>query len=194
MTRRFVFLDRDGVINEHVGYLTDFRKQWHWCDGAAEALYLLHKSPYQPVIVTNQSAVSRGMMTAQKLYDIHTEAAQHLAWTRREDCWPPTFVCPHGPGDECGCRKPLTGMYTQVLWRFPGGIHEHSWMVGDSASDREFANRVGLNYAHIPDDYPRLLDFVRQLLKEQLDGEAEEAAENELCSSRRDAERAADPL
>lgn len=197
--RKFVFLDRDGVINEDVGYLTDFAKQWHWCEGAPEALALLHRSAYQPVIVTNQSAVGRGMMTEVQLHYVHAQAAMHLNWSQKVYCWPPTFYCPHAPGDECGCRKPMTGLRTQVLQYFPGGCHNHSWMVGNSACDREFANRVGLHYAHVPDDYPTLMDFVQQLLKEQICAEEPAVAASEKETSRHRAAhhstgRSSDPL
>src|SRR5918995_223253 len=105
VSRRFVLLDRDGTINEEVGYVLR-PDELRLIPGAVEALRELQGLGLGLVVLTNQSPIGRGMMTPAELDEIHTRLRDLLAegavtLDRIE-------VCPHRPDEGCACRKPGT--------------------------------------------------------------------------------------
>ncbi len=99
MTRRAIFLDRDGTIIEDPGYLSD-PEQIKLLPGAELAIKSLRQAGYAIVIITNQSGVARGMLTEEKLATIHKTLKAKLADTRppelkspdQEECQPDATV------------------------------------------------------------------------------------------------------
>ncbi|HVL91226.1 MAG TPA: D-glycero-beta-D-manno-heptose 1,7-bisphosphate 7-phosphatase [Actinomycetota bacterium] len=138
--RPAVFLDRDGVICEN---RDDYVKSWDefvFVPGAARAVAELTRAGHRVFIVTNQSAIGRGVVPASevdKIHDLMTEAIEAEGGRLEE-----ILVCPHAPSDGCGCRKPAPGMLTDAAARH--GIDlAGSWLVGDAASDCEAAAAAG---------------------------------------------------
>ena len=78
LQRPAVFLDRDGTLIEHVPYLSD-PASVRLLPGAAEAVKKLRRAGFAVVLVTNQSAIGRGMLTEDRLDQIHTEMRRQLA-------------------------------------------------------------------------------------------------------------------
>ena len=111
--RPAIFLDRDGTIIEHVHYLSD-PAMVRLLPGAAEALTRFRRAGFSRVLVTNQSAIGRGMFTAERLDQIHTEMNRQLA--ARGATIDAVYYCPDVPtGDdrtvvENSDRKPGPGM------------------------------------------------------------------------------------
>ena len=64
------FLDRDGVLNEDVGYLHK-SQDFKWIDGAVEAIKLLKKNNFLVIVITNQSGISRGYFTSKDVTNLH---------------------------------------------------------------------------------------------------------------------------
>jgi D-glycero-D-manno-heptose 1,7-bisphosphate phosphatase len=100
-----IFLDRDGVIIENV---ETYIRRWEEAVFIASSLASLKKlslSSYKIVIVTNQSAVGRGIISLAQAEEINQKliAGIVLAGGRVDGL----FMCPHSPTDECDCRKPL---------------------------------------------------------------------------------------
>jgi D-glycero-D-manno-heptose 1,7-bisphosphate phosphatase len=136
-TRPAVFLDRDGTVIEQVHYLSD-PDRVRLLPGAAGALRRLRDAGFALVVVTNQSAIGRGMLTVSRLGEIHDEMNRQLdAEGVAVDA---IYYCPEAPaGDdrtaiEHGDRKPGPGM----LLRAAGDLGLDlgaSWMVGDMISD-----------------------------------------------------------
>lgn len=135
--RPAVFLDRDGTVIEHVHYLSD-PAQVRLIPGAAGALRRLRDAGYALVLVTNQSAVGRGMLTVDRLGEIHGELARRLA--AEGVALDGVYYCPEVPdGDDRTAithvdRKPGPGMLLRAMADLgldPGA----SWMVGDLISD-----------------------------------------------------------
>ena len=132
-----VFLDRDGTLIEHVHYLSD-PAAVRLLPGAAEAIKKLHRAGFYVVLVTNQSAIGRGMLTEDRLDQIHTEMRRQLAACGATiDA---IYYCPVAPTNddrsvvEHPDRKPGPGM----LLRAAGNLKldlATSWMVGDLISD-----------------------------------------------------------
>jgi len=145
-TRRAVFLDRDGTINEEVGYLCRL-EDLALIEGAGSAIRLLNDSGYKVVVITNQSGVARGLFDEIFVRKVHEEMARRLSKSNASvDRW---YYCPHhateGKGKykvECNCRKPFTGMIDLAIKEL-GIIPEKSFVVGDSIRDLEIAWHVG---------------------------------------------------
>jgi D,D-heptose 1,7-bisphosphate phosphatase len=135
--RPAVFLDRDGTLIEHVPYLSD-PELVRLLPGAAEALKRLRRAGFARVLVTNQSAIGRGMLTEDRLAQIHIELYRQLAAAGAT--LDGTYYCPNAPaGDdrtvvECQDRKPGPGMLRRAAADLNLEL-SRSWMVGDLISD-----------------------------------------------------------
>lgn len=137
--RPAVFLDRDGTIIEDLGYLSD-PADVRLLPGVGAALRLLAEGGFLLVIVTNQSGVGRGMFDRASVDRVNARLAETL---RREGvALDGVYVCPHGPEDDCACRKPAPGLMLEAA-RALGIDLEASYMVGDKASDAEAGRRAG---------------------------------------------------
>ena len=139
--RPAVFLDRDGVINEN---RADYVKSWDelkLLPGALDALRALAASPFAVVVVSNQAAVNRGLLSRQILEDMH-QRLQTLV-TAAGGQLDAIYYCPHRPDETCACRKPQPGMLLEAA----GSLHlalERSYLVGDAITDLEAAVAVGV--------------------------------------------------
>jgi D,D-heptose 1,7-bisphosphate phosphatase len=135
--RPAVFLDRDGTLIEHVHYLSD-PAHVRLLPGAAEALMRLRRAGFLCVLVTNQSAIGRGMITEARLHDIHAEMNRQLA--ERGTALDGIYYCPDVPTEddrtrvENPNRKPGPGMLLQAATDLDLELAD-SWMVGDLISD-----------------------------------------------------------
>jgi len=141
---RTVFLDRDGVINVDSSAYIKSRAEFHLIPGSLEAMARLTKAGLALILVTNQSALARGLIDMPELTAIHRRLTDDLARLggRLDDI----FYCPHHPDDGCDCRKPKPGMVQQACRRH--GIDPASaCMVGDSAKDLICARAAGCRYA-----------------------------------------------
>ncbi len=127
-----VFLDRDGVINRE---RSDYVKHWdefEFLPGALEALRRLADLRWPILVITNQSAIGRGLVTSMAVDDIHQRmtAAVAAAGGRIDR----VFVCPHHPDAGCSCRKPCPGLLLQAADML--GLHlPDCYLVGDAPGD-----------------------------------------------------------
>ena len=135
-----VFLDRDGVINYN---RDDYVKQWaefQFLPGALNALSRLSASPLIAVVVTNQSAVGRGLLDILDLEHIHAQMngiiRKHGGRIDR------VFYCPHHPEDNCDCRKPKPGLLQQAAYALNIDL-TRSYLIGDAVSDIRAALAAG---------------------------------------------------
>ena len=141
--RRAIFLDRDGVINalrpDHVTAWNAFQ----FLPGALAAIRQLSLLDLPIVVATNQSAVGRGLLSADGLADIHRRmvAQVELAGGRIDL----VVHCPHTPEDECLCRKPELGLFQDAAERLNMNLTE-SYFVGDSPSDLGAARQLGMTF------------------------------------------------
>ncbi len=141
-----VFLDRDGTVNEEVGYLRDLEKLV-LIPGAARAIRRMNEAGFTVVLVTNQSGVARGYFPESLVHEAHDRL---IAMLEREGARiDAVYYCPHHPtaGNshytiECDCRKPRTGLLDRAVKDLGIDIG-HSYMVGDKWSDVELGQRAG---------------------------------------------------
>lgn len=135
-----VFLDRDGTLNEDRGYITS-PEQLVIFAGVPEALARLNQIGVQVILVTNQSAIGRGLLTTHDLQHIHQKLADLLrVHGGRID---EVYVCPHHPDEGCLCRKPQVAMIKQAAERFSLDLSQ-CFFVGDKCSDLEAAHKAGV--------------------------------------------------
>ena len=144
--RPAVFLDRDGTINEDVGYLSELAHLtlYPW---AIDAVRLLNRAGYLVVMVTNQGGIGRGMIRPEFVGELHAVIDQRLAaGGAHVDGW---YFCPHHPEaliddlrQECGCRKPAPGMALDAA-RDLGIDLARSWVIGDKWIDVQLGQRIG---------------------------------------------------
>ena len=132
-----IFLDRDGVINEDTGYVSQV-DDFHFLPGVIEAMQLLKKKGYLLVVVTNQSGIARGYFTEDDFMNL----TEWMDWSLadRDVDLDGIYFCPHHPdhGAPCDCRKPEPGML--LLAQQELGIDmNRSYMVGDKPSDLKAA-------------------------------------------------------
>jgi D-glycero-D-manno-heptose 1,7-bisphosphate phosphatase len=147
MTQPAVFLDRDGTINEQMGYINHISR-FVLLPGIGEAIRQLNQNGFLVIIVSNQSGVARGYFPVDLVYQVHDRMREEL---RKQGAHiDGIFFCPHHPRGvvreyacECTCRKPGTGMIEQALKEFPVDV-KRSYVVGDKYSDLEMGRRCGI--------------------------------------------------
>ena len=146
-TRRAVFLDRDGVINVKQPdghYVLDW-DQFVWIPETIDWIRLFNSLDFLVIVVTNQRAVAKGLITIESLDSIHTRMVEQLAL--KGAVIDDVLVCPHEI-DACDCRKPMPGMVhaARDKWRIDLA---QSMMVGDSPSDLQLAVNCGMKYVGV---------------------------------------------
>lgn len=127
-----IFLDRDGVLIEN---RPDYVRDWSQVSvfpQALDALRLARLDGYKVVIVTNQSAVGRGIISLKQAEEINDRLVRLIrAEGGRVDG---VYLCPHSPQEECECRKPKPGLLLQAARELSLDL-KRSWMIGDAWSD-----------------------------------------------------------
>jgi len=136
---RLVILDRDGVINEDSAAFIKSPAEWRPLPGSLEAIARLTQAHYHVVVVTNQSGVGRGLFDIDTLHQIHATMEQELL--RRGGRIDAIYYCPHGPDDDCSCRKPRAGMFRDLAKRLQMDLSGVP-AVGDSLRDIQAAQVV----------------------------------------------------
>lgn len=138
--RDAVFLDRDGVINEN---RDDHVKSWRefaFMPGVFTPLRRLAESGLAVVVISNQSAVGRGLISQQELDTIHRQMTREIK--RNGGRVDAIHYCPHHPADGCDCRKPRPGLLLRAATRLNLDL-SRSFLVGDAQSDLEAALSAG---------------------------------------------------
>ena len=176
---QLVILDRDGVINQDSDAYIKSLEEWLPYPSSIHAIAKLSQAGYTVAIATNQSGIGRGYYDAGVLGQMHDRlnalvnaaggTIAHIAY------------CPHGPADDCECRKPLPGLLHDIQRALSLSSLSGSWMVGDSLRDlqageacgcqsvlvktgkgeKTLAKGIGLENAHV---YTDLAEFVDWLL------------------------------
>lgn len=146
MSDKAIFLDRDGTLIEDPGYLND-PEQVKLLEGVAEALAELRTMGYKLIVVSNQSAVARGLVTEKVLDEIHNRLNQLLA--ARQVHLDRIYYCPYHPDGVIGkyrkdsdLRKPNPGMLLTAADEMGIDLSD-SWLIGNSTSDIEAGLRAG---------------------------------------------------
>ena len=142
--KRYVFLDRDGVINKDS---PDYVKNWsefEFLPKSLDAIRLLTENKFTVIVITNQSIINRKMASLDDLEFTHSMMKKTVSEAGGEI--KDIFFCPHKPEDYCACRKPEPGLILEASVKYSIDT-EDSVMIGDSAKDIECARRAGCRHA-----------------------------------------------
>jgi D-glycero-D-manno-heptose 1,7-bisphosphate phosphatase len=139
-----LFLDRDGVIIENRESYVRTWEEVAFYPQALSALARLAPSPFKIVLVTNQSAVGRGIISYDAALEINRRviAVVEQAGGRIDGA----FMCPHAPVDACECRKPRPGLLLQAAQALSIDLSS-SMMVGDALSDLQAGRAAGVRWS-----------------------------------------------
>jgi histidinol-phosphate phosphatase family protein len=141
-----VFLDRDGVINRK---RLDYVKRWDEFEllpDAIRSIVRLCRGGFDVVVVTNQSAIGRGIISDEALHAIHERLANRV--TAAGGSIRAFLVCPHTPDEGCGCRKPRPGLFLRARDELQIDLSQ-AVAIGDQLSDVEAANAAGCGSAFL---------------------------------------------
>ncbi len=153
-----VFLDRDGTVNEQMGYINHLDRI-RILEGAAEGIKRLNSLGIPVIVVSNQSGAARGYFPVSLVEETNALISNLLeAQGARIDRF---YYCPHLPGAKvkefdrkCECRKPGPGMLLKAAGEF-NLVLERCFMVGDRLPDIETAHRVGATGILVKTGYGR---------------------------------------
>ncbi len=181
--QKAIFLDRDGTINQYVGFLRT-KEEFELLPNVAEAIKKINESGYLAIVVTNQPVIARGEVSVSELEQIHNKMETLLGLSGAYvDA---IYYCPHHPDSgfegeikelkvSCDCRKPKPGMLLKAAEDFHIDL-ENSWMIGDSLNDVLAGRAANTKTALIRDKKDHLkdanivgdslLEIVTEILKE----------------------------
>lgn len=179
MPTRFVLIDRDGTINVERHYLSH-PDQLELYPGVGAAIRRLNHLDLGVAVVTNQSGIARGYFDLARLDEIHTRLYALLE--SEGAAIDGLYICPHGPEENCTCRKPLPGMVEQAVADHHFDPRQ-SFMIGDKEVDVELGHAVGATSIlvrtghgaeyvdataadHVVDDLPAAVRLIERLIAE----------------------------
>ncbi len=168
-----VFLDRDGVIIQNrENYVCNW-EDVEFLPSSLQALKLLGQSSYKIIIVTNQSAIGRGILTIEQADTINHRIIKVItdAGGRIDGL----FTCPHAPDDHCSCRKPLPGLILQAADALSIDLPS-SALIGDALTDIQAGSAAGIKTlilvktgrGHEQSQLPQTSFFPRYLITDHL--------------------------
>ncbi len=151
-----VFLDRDGTINEEMGYINHVSR-FRLFAFVPQAVKIIKDAGFKIIVVTNQSGVARGYFDEELVWEIHKKLVEDLEKSSaRIDG---IYYCPHHPQEgrgkykkDCPCRKPKTGMIDLAVKEHQIDL-SRSYMVGDRYKDILFAKEAGLKPIFVKTGY-----------------------------------------
>lgn len=175
--QKAVFLDRDGTINEYVGFLRDI-DEFKLIDGVTDAIRKINQSGYLAIVVSNQPVIARGEVSLEELQEIHNK--METLFGQEGVYIDAIYYCPHHPDKgfegerpeykmECECRKPKPGMLLEAAKKYNIDLGQ-SWMIGDSKNDIEAGKAAGCQVAYIGKEdlgvqsYSDLLEVINTVL------------------------------
>ncbi len=134
-----VFLDRDGTINEQMGYVNHVSR-FRMFPTSPPAIRRLNRAGFKVVVVTNQSGAARGYFPPALLEEVHLVMREMLAEMGAH--LDGLYMCTHAPDAGCDCRKPKPGLVLQAARELDLDL-SRSYVVGDRWLDLELAANAG---------------------------------------------------
>ena len=172
--QKAIFLDRDGVINKHIGFLRK-SEEFELIPGVIEGIKAINKSGYLAIVVTNQPVIARGECTFDELQKIHDKMETELG---KEGAFVDAiYICPHHKDKgfvgerpdykfDCDCRKPKPGLLIQAAKDFNIDLSQ-SYMIGDNVTDVESGKNAGCKESIMVETNKKgvLLDTVKKIIQ-----------------------------
>jgi D-glycero-D-manno-heptose 1,7-bisphosphate phosphatase len=170
--RPAIFLDRDGVLIVEKDFVVapDDIEFYPETIAALNAI----NGKYLKVVVSNQSGIARGFFSSEDVEKFNVELSKRLIRKGITiDSW---RFCPHGPEDNCDCRKPRPGLILESAEKMNIDL-KNSWIIGDKSSDIEAGKAAGIKtilvktgYAGVePGNIDTVPDFAALNIREAID-------------------------
>ncbi len=153
--QKYAFIDRDGTIiwepeRDKDGVARSLRGvgEVKFLPGGLDSLKLLVNRDYKLVLVTNQDYLG----TASNPRSVFDEVMEYIFTKLKEQdiVFEYLMICPHGPNDDCKCRKPKAGGLNDFFAQREGKVDfANSIMIGDRDTDKEFADNIGVEFVYL---------------------------------------------
>jgi histidinol-phosphate phosphatase family protein len=145
-----VFLDRDGVLNKNKDDYVKHISELEIFPFISESIKKLQSVGFKIIVITNQSAINRGLMTEKHLNEIHAKIQSFLIQHNTKIDY--FYYCPHTPTENCSCRKPKAGLLLKAIDDFSIDVN-NSWFIGDRDSDIQAGQSVGCKTLKIQNNF-----------------------------------------
>lgn len=149
---KVAFLDRDGVINKEINYLSKIA-DFEYTENCIQGLKTLSSLGYRIIIVTNQAGIAKGYFNEKDYFILTNWYLNDLKLSEVEVL--DVFYCPHHSdgvhelySTDCNCRKPKPGLLAKAISKYDIDL-KHSIMVGDKVSDVEAGLAAGVNSVYL---------------------------------------------
>ena len=150
ISKKVIFLDRDGVINKERKDYVKTKEELEIFPNIVNSIKKLKDDGFYIIVVTNQSAINRKLMTQNNVEEIHNEIQEYMK--NHDTSIDDFYYCPHRPDENCSCRKPKSGLLLQAKKDY-NIIMEKSWIIGDNDSDIESGTSVGCRGIKITENF-----------------------------------------
>jgi histidinol-phosphate phosphatase family protein len=148
--QKAIFLDRDGVLNKNKDDYVKNISELEIFSYISEPIKKLQSAGFKIIVITNQSAINRGLMNEKHLNEIHEKIQSFLIpHNAKIDSF---YYCPHTPTENCSCRKPKTGLLLKAIDDFSIDVN-NSWFIGDRDSDIQAGRSAGCKTLKIQHDF-----------------------------------------
>lgn len=146
--RKFIFLDRDGVLNQKPkkGSYVSKLSEIIWNKGSLNALKVLKKKKYETIIVTNQAGIGRGILKNEIVKSIHSKMSDDVRSYGGSIDY--IYVCPHHWINNCFCRKPSPGLFLKAQYDLNLDFTK-IYFIGDQETDKEVAQMLDIKYLNL---------------------------------------------
>jgi histidinol-phosphate phosphatase family protein len=177
MPSKVAFLDRDGTIIEDKDFIKS-PDEIEFVPGSLEAIKMLRSLRYRIVVISNQSGIGKKILTEKMVNDVNQSFLRQL----EEQSAPvdALYFCPHHPDDDCGCRKPKTGMIEQAVKELRLDL-EDAVVVGDKLADVKLGKKIGATTVLVLTGYGR--EMLDKLKDSNPDEKPDFVAENLLSAA-----------
>ena len=138
--KKAVFLDRDGVINKERKDYVKSIEEFQILNNIPKSIKMLKEKGFLVIVITNQSAINRGLITIETLNEIHNYLQNFLK--ENNTSIDGFYFCPHRPDENCKCRKPNPGMLIKAAQEHNIDMNQ-SFMIGNSLTDIQAAQKSG---------------------------------------------------
>lgn len=157
--KKYVFLDRDGVLNKKRDDYVKSTLELEILPKIHLDLKRLIEHNFELIIITNQSLINRGKITIEQEETINQKLLDFLQ--KNHIPIKKIYICPHRPDENCNCRKPKTGLIDKAVNDFDIDLSS-TWFIGDSDTDRQAAQNSGCNFLlnETNGDISELVDFI----------------------------------
>ncbi|MGD2278785.1 MAG: HAD-IIIA family hydrolase [Candidatus Omnitrophota bacterium] len=147
MGAKYVFIDRDGVINKDPAGWTEYSyvtrwEDFHFLPGVLDALKKLAEAGFRGVIISNQQGVGKGYFTEEALSDITDKMSKKIEESGGDVAG--IYYCVHEKEKECSCRKPKPGLFLKAKEDLGMESLDGSFYIGDTERDIEAGQKAGL--------------------------------------------------